>query len=75
MLFGEGVRERGTGEETPANDDFAQAAASPRLLFERLRKLGFREQTGGNENPAELRGWKLGRVHDSSIGSLPRECE
>jgi hypothetical protein len=31
-------------------------------------KLLLVEETGGNEDPAELRCWNLSRVHDSSIG-------
>ena len=68
MLLGESVCERGPRDEAALDDDLAQASPSPGLLLESLGKLLLVEETGGNEDSAELRCWKLRRIHDSSIG-------
>jgi hypothetical protein len=68
VLFCERVRERWTGDETALDDDLAQASPRARLLFEGLRELLLGEQSGCDQDSAELRCWNLCRVHDSSIG-------
>ena len=68
VLLGERVGKRGPGDEAALHDDLAQAPAGLRLLLESQRELLLVEEAGGDENPAELRCWKLSRVHDSSIG-------
>jgi hypothetical protein len=69
VLLGERVRERWTGGEAALDDDLTQAQTRPRLLLESLSELVLGEQSRRNEDSAELRCWKLGRVHDSSIGA------
>jgi hypothetical protein len=68
VLLGERIRECRTRDEAPADDDLAQPRARASLLLESLCELLLAEQSGRYENSAELRCWKLSRVHDSSIG-------
>jgi hypothetical protein len=72
VLLCERVRKRGPGDEAALDDDLAQATAGLRLLLEDLRKLLLGEEAGSNQDPAELRCWKVGRVHDFNIGLAPR---
>ena len=72
MLLGEGIRERRAGDEAALDDDLAQTLTRATLVLERLPELLLGEESGRDENPAELRCWKLSRVHDSNIGFASR---
>jgi hypothetical protein len=75
VLLGERVGQRWARDEAEADDDFAQALPCPRLLLECVSELDLREQSRGDENPSELRGWKLGRIHDSKYRPAQPEPE